>query len=47
MSFFEMEKLSWRKSLYIVPLWQMVRVWIFDVSHIFAKEKHQNLLKQP
>lgn len=43
---FEMEKLSWRKSLSIVPLWKMVRVWIFDLSHILAKENHQNLPKQ-
>lgn len=37
---FEMEKLSWRKSLDTVPPWQMVRVWIFDLFHIFVKEKH-------
>lgn len=43
---FEMEKLSWRKSLCIVLLWKMVRVWIFDLSRILAKENHQNLPKQ-
>lgn len=43
---FEMEKLSWRKSLCIEPLWKMVRVWIFDLSRILAKKNHQNLLKQ-
>lgn len=34
---FEMEKLSWRKSLCIVHLWKMVRVWIFDLSCILDK----------
>lgn len=37
---FETEKLSWRKSLDIVPPWQMVRIWIFDLFHIFVKVKH-------
>lgn len=43
---FETEKLSWRKSLCIVPLWKMVRVWIFDLSRILPKDDHQNLPKQ-
>lgn len=43
---FEMEKLSWRKSLCVVTLWKMVRVWIFDLSCVLPKENHQNLPKQ-
>lgn len=46
MSFLRWESFHGEKA-FVLYLWQMVRVWIFDLSHVFAKERQQNLPKQP